>query len=289
MASGLPLLTYGLAEVGTTGSFTATKVLVPCLVGIALVAAFVRHALRVEHPLLDLRLYAKRTFASASFTMFCLGAALFGSMILLPLYWQEIRHESVVDTGLLTAPMGLGMALVMPLAGKLSDRWGGGPLALFGVVITTLATLPFAFIGLHTSIFGISLALFLRGIGIGFAFMPAMAAAYAALERSELAHATPQLNVLQRIGGAIGTALLAVMLQRALVGAHTPADAAGAYGTAFAFAAALTALAIVPCIILLRAERAARAAKAQEPPTPPELIIEAVPAGRSPSTAIRPV
>ena len=64
------------------------------------------------------------TFASASFTMFCLGGALFGSMILLPLYWQEIRGESVVHTGLLTAPQGLGMALVMPLAGKLSRPLG---------------------------------------------------------------------------------------------------------------------------------------------------------------------
>ena len=67
--------------------------------------------------------------------MFCLGAALFGGMILLPLYWQEVRLESVVDTGLLTAPLGLGMALVMPLAGQLTDRFGGGPLALFGVIV----------------------------------------------------------------------------------------------------------------------------------------------------------
>jgi MFS family permease len=230
----------------------------------------------VPNPLLDLRLYRRATFASASFTMFCLGGALFGSMILLPLYWQEIRHESVVDTGLLTAPLGLGMALVMPLAGKLSDRWGGGPLALFGVVVTTLATIPFAFIGLHTSIFGISVAMFLRGVGIGFAFMPAMAAAFAALERSELAHATPQLNVLQRVGGSIGTAALAVVLQRALSGAHSPQDAAGAYGTAFWFATGLTALAIVPCIILLRAERAARAAKDDGVAPPPELVAEAV-------------
>jgi EmrB/QacA subfamily drug resistance transporter len=276
MATGLPLLTYGLAEVGTTGSFTATSVVVPCLAGIALIVAFAAHALRVEHPLLELRLYAKRTFASASFTMFCLGGALFGSMILLPLYWQEIRHESVVDTGLLTAPLGLGMALVMPLGGKLSDRLGGGPLALFGVVVTTIATIPFAFIGLDTSILWISVAMFVRGVGIGFAFMPAMAAAFAALERSELAHATPQLNVLQRVGGSIGTALLAVVLQRALVGAQTPADAAGAYGTAFAFAAGLTALAIVPCIILVRAERAARAEKAVERPVAPELLAEAI-------------
>jgi EmrB/QacA subfamily drug resistance transporter len=279
MATGLPLLTYGLAEIGVTGSFAAVKVVVPCAAGLVLIAAFVVHALRVAHPLLELRLYAKRTFASASFTMFCLAGALFGSMILLPLYWQEIRHETVVDTGLLTAPLGIGMALVMPLAGKLSDRWGGGPLALFGVVVTTIATVPFAFLGTHTSIVGISAAMLLRGVGIGFAFMPAMAAAFAALDRSELAHATPQLNVLQRVGGSIGTAVLAVVLQRALTGAHSPADAAGAYGTAFLFATGLTALAIVPCIILLRAERAARAAEPDDAAPPPaELLGDAVPA-----------
>ena len=142
MATGLPLLTYGLAEIGVTGGFTGVKVVVPCLAGLALIAAFASHALRVPRPLLELRLYRRPTFASASLAMFCLGAALFGSMILLPLYWQGIRHESVVDTGLLTAPLGLGMALVMPLAGKLSDRWGGGPLALFGVVVTAAGDDP---------------------------------------------------------------------------------------------------------------------------------------------------
>jgi MFS family permease len=212
---------------------------------------------------LNLRLYRRPTFASASFAMFCLGAALFGGMVLLPLYWQGIRHESVVDTGLLTAPQGLGMALIMPLAGKLTDRWGGGPLALFGVIVTTVTTIPFGLVGVHTSIAWLSFAMLLRGMGIGFAFMPAMAAAFASLERSELADATPQLNVLQRVGGSIGTAVLAVVLQRALSGAHTVAAAASAYGTAFWASAGLTALAIIPCIILVRAERAARAAKAE--------------------------
>jgi EmrB/QacA subfamily drug resistance transporter len=274
MATGLPLLTYGLAEVGVTGTFGLTRVILPCVVGLALIAAFAVHALRVPRPLLDLRLYRRTTFASASFAMFCLGAALFGSMILLPLYWQEIRHQTVVDTGLLTAPQGLGMAVVMPLAGKLTDRWGGGPPALFGVVVTTLASIPFGLIGAHSSIFGLSVAMFVRGMGIGFAFMPAMAAAFASLERSELADATPQLNVLQRVGGSIGTALLAVVLQRALSGTRTLAAAAGAYGTAFWVSGALTAAAIVPCIILLRAERAARAAKGQG--TPPDVMAEAV-------------
>ena len=265
MATGLPLFTYGLAEIGTTGSFTATSVLLPGLAGLALVAVFVLHALRVPQPLLDLRLYRRATFASASFTMFCLGAALFGGLILMPLYWQQIRLESVVETGLLTAPMGLGMALVMPFAGRLADRLGGGPLALAGVIVTTLATIPFCFIGAHTSIIGLSVAMFVRGLGVGLAFLPAMSAAFASLRPSELADATPQLNVLQRVGGSIGTAVLAVVLQRALIGTHGVAAAASAYGTAFWWSLGLTALAIVPCIVLVRAERAARAAAGSEP------------------------
>jgi EmrB/QacA subfamily drug resistance transporter len=278
MATGLPLLTYGLAEIGVTGSLHSPKVIGPILGGIALVAAFVWHALRVPNPLLNLRLYRRPTFSSASIAMFCLGAALFGGMILLPLYWQGIRHENVVDTGLLTAPQGLGMALVMPLAGKLSDRMGGGPLALFGVIVTTIATIPFGLIGAHTSTVWLSIAMLIRGGGIGFAFMPAMAAAFASLERSELSDATPQLNVLQRVGGSIGTAVLAVVLQRALVGAHSATAQASAYGTAFWASAGMTALAIVPCVILMRAERTARRQARESAGVTPERLAEAVPA-----------
>lgn len=276
MATGLPLITYGLTEVGIAGSFVAAKVVIPFIVGLALVAAFARHALRVPRPLLDLRLYGRPTFSSASIAMFCLSGALFGSMILLPLYWQGVRHESVVDTGLLTAPQGLGAALVMPLAGKLADRLGGGPLALFGVILTTVATKPFGLIGAHSSIVWLSFAMFVRGIGIGFAFMPAMAAAFASLQRSELAHATPQLNVLQRVGGSIGTAVLAVVLQRALTGSHSIDGAASAYGTAFWASAGLSALAILPCIVLMRAERSARRAKGERTGGSAETVAEAL-------------
>jgi EmrB/QacA subfamily drug resistance transporter len=259
MVSGLPLLTYGLAEIGATGSFTATRAVVPLITGLALIGVFVRHALRARQPLLDLHLYRRATFASASIAMFCLGAALFGGMILMPLYWQQVRGESVVATGLLTAPMGIGMALVMPLVGRLTDRFGGGPLALFGVIVTTVATIAFGFIGAHTSISWLSAAMFVRGMGVGFAFMPAMAAAFASLEPSELPDATPQLNVLQRVGGSIGTAVLAVVLERALAGTTGLDAAASAFGTAFWWSLAITALAIIPCIVLVRAERAARA------------------------------
>jgi EmrB/QacA subfamily drug resistance transporter len=276
MATGLPLITYGLAEVGTTGSFTALKVLGPLVAGLALVAAFAVYALHVPRPLLNLRLYARPTFSSASIAMFCIGAALFGGMILLPLYWQTVRHEDVVITGLLTAPQGLGAAMVMPIAGKLTDRFGGGPLALFGVLLTAAATIPFALIGAHTSIAFLCAAMVIRGFGIGFAFMPAMSAAFASLKRSELSDATPQLNVLQRVGGSIGIAVLAVTLQRGLTGAHSAAARASAYGTAFWVAVGLTAVAIIPCVVLMRAERAARRARAAAAGVPDEALAEVV-------------
>src|SRR3954452_2711051 len=259
---GTPLVTYGLAEIGNTGGFSSPKVIGPILGGLALVGLFIAHARRAKRPLLDVHLYARRTFAAASITTFCLAAALFGAMILMPLYYQQVRHESVLNTGLLVGPQGLGAALAMPISGRLTDRIGGGPLAVFGVIVTALTTIPFCLIDAHTSIESLSIWMFLRGIGIGFAFMPAMAAAFASLKPRELSDATPQMNVLQRLGGSIGTAVLAVVLQRALIAAPHPLTTAGqadAFSTAFWWSFGITAVAIVPSIVLLRAERQARA------------------------------
>jgi EmrB/QacA subfamily drug resistance transporter len=275
MGAGLALLTYGLAEIGTTGSFTDSRVLIGCFAGLALVALFVVLALRIPRPLLDLRLYRRPTFASASAAMFFLSAALFGAMILLPLYLQGIRHDDVIDTGLLVGAQGVGAAVSMPLSGKLTDRYGGGPIALIGVTITAVLTIPFGLIGAHTSIAWIEIAMFVRGTGIGFGFMPAMTAAFASLEPSELSDATPQMNVLQRVGASIGTAVLAVVLQRSLVGAHTLGAQASAYGTAFWASAILAAIAILPCIVLLRSERAARRAHPEVAAQSAEAALEA--------------
>jgi MFS family permease len=273
MATGIPAIVYGLAEVGETGGFTSFKVIGPIVAGVTLVALFVFHALRSRRPLLNVRLYRKPTFWTASIAMFCVAAALFGGMILLPLYWQSVRGESVIVTGLLTAPQGLGAALMMPLAGRLTDRIGGGPLTLFGVLLTAVATIPLALVGPHTSIAYLCGVMVVRGCGIGFAFMPAMSAAFASLSRDQLSDATPQLNVLQRVGGSIGIAVLTVVLERSLVDAHTPAQAAGAYGTAFWWAVGLTSLAVIPSIVLMRAERRARRAAAH-PEVPEETMTE---------------
>ncbi len=245
---------YGLSQLGSSSSLTASNVVLPILAGVLLTGVFYWHALRTERPLLDIRLYANRIFAAASFTTLGLGAALFGAMILVPLYYQEVRHESLIATGLLVGPQGLGMLVAMPVAGRLTDRFGGGRVALVGVSILCLGTIPLAFVGTSTSILGISAVLLFRGLGIGFSFMPAMTAAFASLRPDQLSDATPQLNVLQRIGGAIGTAVLAVVLQRSSGVAPSLTHLAGAFDTAYWWSLGIAVWALIPCVVLLRAE-----------------------------------
>jgi EmrB/QacA subfamily drug resistance transporter len=254
LATSMPLIVYGLSEIATKESFTAPTVIWPVVGGLLLTVVFGRHALRTERPLLDVRLYANRIFGSASLVTFGLGAALFGAMILVPLYYQQVRGESVVVTGLLTGPQGLGMLLVSPRIAKFTDRFGGGRVAVVGISVLTLSSLPLAFIGANTSIVFISFLLLIRGVGIGLSFIPVTTVAFASLRTDQLSDATPQMNVLQRVGGAIGTAVLAVVLQRASKGASSPSELADAFGTAYWWAVGICAASLIPVLVLLRAE-----------------------------------
>jgi EmrB/QacA subfamily drug resistance transporter len=255
LATSMPSIVYGLSEIGVKGTFTAPTVVWPIAAGLVLAAAFAWHALHTERPLLDVRLYANRVFGAASLTTFGLGAALFGAMILVPLYYQQVRGESIVLTGLLVGPQGVGMLAMTPFNGRLTARFGGGRVAIVGVSILCVSTIPLALVGAHTSILWISVVLAVRGLGIGLSFMPAMTAAFGALRTDQLSDATPQMNVLQRLGGAIGTAVLAVVLQRAAAHAHTVAAHAGAFDSAYWWSLGIAALSLAPCLVLLRAER----------------------------------
>jgi EmrB/QacA subfamily drug resistance transporter len=255
LPAGFAAMIYGVSQLGSGAALGSGEVILPTLTGVVLIVLFCLHALRIERPLLDIRLYANRVFAGAAFTNFGLGAALFGAMILVPLYYQEVRGQSVVNTGLLTGPQGIGALIAMPLASRLTQRFGGGRVAVTGVSVLCLSTLPLTFVGANTSIVAISLVLVVRGLSIGLCFMPAMSAAFSAMRPDQISDATPQINALQRTGGAIGTAVLAVVLQRAAAGSHTPAALASAFDTAYWWALGIAALSLIPCIVLLRAER----------------------------------
>jgi EmrB/QacA subfamily drug resistance transporter len=216
LSPGLALLIYGLAETATEGGFGSAKVLAPMIAGALLIAAFVRHALRVDEPLIDLRLFADKTFAAAAATMTLFALAFFGAMLLMPLYFQTVRGESAFDAGLILAPQGLGAMLTMPLAGKLVDRIGPGRIVLAGMTLIVIGFLAFTQVQADTSYWLLEVSLFVMGMGLGSTMMPTFSAAMATLKQAAVAKGSTALNIIQQVGGSIGTAAMAVLLTAAM-------------------------------------------------------------------------
>jgi MFS family permease len=175
------------------------------------------------------------------------GAALFGAALLFPLYLQLARGQHVRGTGLSLIALGVGTAVMSPLSGRLTDRFGGGPVAVAGAILTAATTAPFAL--LHAGADGLVLQALLlaRGLAIALAATPVITASYAAVEADRLPDATTQVNILMRLGGALGGALFAVVVARQLP--HGPEHA---FHAAFAWLTAASLTGLVPALALWR-------------------------------------
>jgi EmrB/QacA subfamily drug resistance transporter len=244
LSPGLAALVYGFSEVGNEG-VGATRVLVSLAAGASLVAGYVLHALRLRaRALIDLRLFARRGFSVATANSFLQGAALYSSMLLLPLYYQQVEHASALEAGLLLAPQALGTAVATFFASRLTDRMAPRPLILTGILLTLAGTVAFTQLGSSPAGWLLVASLVVRGAGLGVVMAPGMAAIYASVPRDEVARAAGAVNTLSRVGGSLGTAVLAVVLQRSL-DAEAPATA---YGHTFWWALALSALTLIPAL-----------------------------------------
>jgi len=277
-AAGTVGITYGFSQSASAGSFTSKTVLLPILFGVALVIAFVVRSRRSKNPLLDLNLYKNRAYTACSVVMFLLGAALFGAMILLPLYFQVARGQDAIHTGLFLIPQGVWAAIGMNRSARATTRFGAGLTSLMGGLIMVAATTPFLFIGATTSYALIAVPMVVRGIGVGLAMMPAMTAAFSTLTHDQVADASPQLNIIQRVGGSLGTAVIAVILQSKLTHiastAHASASVlASAFSSTYWWVMALSTLGLAPVIVLWRIERLARA-EGHETMLPDDALIE---------------
>jgi EmrB/QacA subfamily drug resistance transporter len=273
VSGGLALFLYGLAETGQHAQVTTPAALGPMAAGAVAVALFAWRALRVPNPLIDLRLFRQRGFATGTAVNLVLGVALFGVALLLPLYFELLRGRTPVQTGLLLAPQGLGAAVTISLAGYLTDRVGARRVVPVGVLLAVAGTAWYSQIGAHTAYWELLTALFGIGAGLGATITPAMAAAYQGLPATAMGQATAAISVVQRVAGALGSALLAVVLQQATTarlpgfggaigqaGAlaaaspHAAAALARAFGVSFAVALAITVLALIPTALLPRRE-----------------------------------
>ena len=267
LSPAVAALIYGLTQVGIKGGFAHETVITPLVLGIVLLVGFVGHALRTrDEPIIDLRLFGRQTFSASASLLFLSGLALYGAMLLLPLYYQQLRGQSVLVAGLLLAPQGLGMLLTRGQAGKLTDRIGARPVALMGLLLVMVGTLAYAQAGLHTSELLLGVSLVVRGAGLGAVTIPIMATAYLGLGGTEIAHASSATRIMQQLGGSFGAAIVAVILETQIAAHH--AVGSGGLATAFAdtfwWTLGLTAVALLPALLLPSKAAVRRAAAAQE-------------------------
>lgn len=248
---GLVGILYGLTNVNKHGGFSRTDVWLPVVIGIVLLALFVGWSLRRPlTALVDVRLLAKRSVGSSFAVMFLSGASLYGSMLLLPLFFQVVRGNTVLSAALLLIPQGVGALASRTVAGKYTDMIGARVVAIAGFVLMGLATIPFAVADADTQSWWLSLVLLVRGFGMGAVMIPVMSVAFVGLTREEIPHASIITRLAQQVGGAFGTALLAVILESAMNDAHTAADRALAFDDAFWWAVGFTVVAIGICFAL---------------------------------------
>ncbi len=202
-----------------------------------LMAIFVVRQLRAREPLLQLSLFSDRTFSWAMVLTFIIVTTLFGTMLLLPLYLQEVHNYDAIETGLLLLPQAAMAAVAMPLGGFLTDRIGPKWVVASGLVMLTIGSVILAHIHYDSSNWLVISALLVRGFAMGFAMMPTMSAAMARVPRRYTSRASSITNTFQRISSSIGIAVLVTVLAaqftsaaRATTCAPSPAVVAAAAG-----------------------------------------------------------
>jgi len=250
---GCVSLIYGFAEAGRSGGFTATRVVVLLAAGAVLLAAFVVLTLRSTAPLIDLRLLRNRPFAASSGAIFLAMVVLFGALGLLPLYYQQVRGDSPLHTGLLLIPFGVGMGLSLAVAGRAADRMAPRGLALCGLALSAVGALLFTRLGHQPNTVLLSVAQLVAGAGVGGMLVPIMAAGIRGLPGPAIPRATTAMRIFQQLGGSFGSALLFVVLQRQIAAHGTAGSTAAlgaAFGSTFWWPVGFTLLAAIPILLL---------------------------------------
>lgn len=241
LSPGLALLLYGLARGGEGGTFAAPDALLPTLAGGTLVAAFARRAMTARVPLLDLTLLRDRTFRAGITTLALFTCGYFGSMLLAPMYWQQSRGMSATAAGLLGAPTGLTIGLVMQVASRRVDKVSPRRLIRTGIALNALGMTLIAFQAGTPDVahWRFVCASMVMGLGAGMVMMPTMTTASRDLPRLRLTASSTFLSINSQIGASVGTALLSVTLSTS---GMTPTG----FRTTYALAALLVVLALLP-------------------------------------------
>ncbi|WP_431036394.1 DHA2 family efflux MFS transporter permease subunit [Streptomyces sp. P6-2-1] len=249
LTPGVVAVAYGVAELPGGGARAG----LPLALGVLLLAGFVAYALRARRSaLIDVRVFARRGFGLGSVITFAAGFSTYALSFLLPLYYQRVHGDSVLRTGLLLLPQGLGTMFFVvglrPLAARVDSRLVIGA----GAALTMLGTAPFALAGAHGDTALLLAGQFAQGIGFAATTFPVMTLALASLGPGETAGGSAAFSVVQRVGAPFGVAVVAVVLQHLLNGAGSTA---AAFSGTFRWVLGLSALPLLLACLVPSAPR----------------------------------
>ncbi|MEK5451648.1 DHA2 family efflux MFS transporter permease subunit [Staphylococcus sp. FSL R7-0694] len=208
---GFGALLYGFSEAGNKG-WGSTEIVTMFIIGIVFIILFVIRELRMKAPMLNLEVLKYPTYTLTTVINMIVMMSLYGGMILLPIYLQNLRGFSALDSGLLMLPGALVMGVLGPVAGKLLDTIGIKPLAIFGIGIMTYATWELTKLNMDTPYLSIMGIYVLRSFGMAFIMMPIMTAGMNALPARLISHGNAFVNTMRQLAGSIGTAILVTVM-----------------------------------------------------------------------------
>ncbi|UTH00615.1 DHA2 family efflux MFS transporter permease subunit [Macrococcoides canis] len=208
---GFGSLLYGFSEAGNKG-WDSGIVITTMIIGLIFVALFVYREISMKAPMMDLRALKYTGFSFTLLINVIVTMSLFGGMLLLPVYLQSIRGFSPLDSGLLLLPGSLLMGLMGPVSGRLLDKFGIKPIAIFGLLIMTYATWELTKLSMDTSYTTILGIYVLRSFGMSFIMMPIMTAGMNALPQRMIPHGNAISNTVRQLAGSIGTAILVTVM-----------------------------------------------------------------------------
>lgn len=246
LCPGFAAVVYGLSQAAGDDGFTAVHVILALVAGAALILGYVAHALRTTTaPLVDVRLFANRTFASGIGAVFLTGFLLFSLLFLIPLYYQLARDRGVMAAGLLLVPQGVGVWVAMPIAGQLFDKIGARAVIPFGGVLAAVGILGFSTASGGTATWLLVAYSVLTGLGMGAVGAPAMSSVFGSVAPESIPSATAAVYLSNQIGGAFGIAIAALVLQNRFEAHSVVAAFQGTFAYLIAVAAAVGVLGLV--------------------------------------------
>jgi EmrB/QacA subfamily drug resistance transporter len=175
---------------------------------------FVINELMHKDPLLDLRLFKIWPFTLSIFISSATNIAMFGGVFLLPLFLQNLQGYSAMQTGIIMFPGALATGIMMPISGRLFDKYGAKIVVIPGLIILALATYELSKITIETSSAVVMILIAFRGVGLGLSMMPITTAGMNAVPIALVARASALSNVLRQVAGSVGLTMLTTILQK---------------------------------------------------------------------------